>query len=136
VRQMRRPVAHYDVGDLLVHGGVLPQWSLKKTLSLAKEVHAVLRGDDWQAGLARMYGNEPTRWKNSLSGAERLRVIINGLTRVRMCDAKGHMDLRSKGAPSGKGNTMPWFDVPDRVTADQATIVFGHWSTLGLMLRP
>ena len=30
---------------------------------------------------------------------------------------------------------MPWFDVPNRATRD-VTTVFGHWSTLGLLLRP
>ena len=30
---------------------------------------------------------------------------------------------------------MRWFDVPDRKTQD-VTIVFGHWSTLGLIMRP
>ncbi len=131
----RRPLAHYEFGHLLVHAGVPPQWSLKKTLALAGEAQAVLSGDDWQTALARMYGDKPTRWRDDLSGSKRLRVIINGLTRIRVCDAKGHMDLRSKGAPSGKNGMIPWFDAPGRATANQATIVFGHWSTLGLMVR-
>jgi bis(5'-nucleosyl)-tetraphosphatase (symmetrical) len=29
---------------------------------------------------------------------------------------------------------MPWFDVPDRKSRD-ATVIFGHWSALGLMVR-
>jgi len=29
---------------------------------------------------------------------------------------------------------MPWFDVPNRESSD-ATIVFGHWSALGLQHR-
>jgi len=39
----------------------------------------------------------------------------------------------------GPGNPpagyLPWFDVPNRKTAD-ITVVFGHWSTLGLIQRP
>jgi bis(5'-nucleosyl)-tetraphosphatase (symmetrical) len=30
---------------------------------------------------------------------------------------------------------MPWFDVPGRKTAD-VPVAFGHWSTLGLTVRP
>jgi bis(5'-nucleosyl)-tetraphosphatase (symmetrical) len=30
---------------------------------------------------------------------------------------------------------MPWFDVPGRASED-CPIVFGHWSTLGLLVRP
>jgi bis(5'-nucleosyl)-tetraphosphatase (symmetrical) len=30
---------------------------------------------------------------------------------------------------------MPWFDVPGRKTA-HITVAFGHWSTLGTLLRP
>src|SRR5690606_11191200 len=65
----------------------------------------------------------------------RLRVIVNALTRMRMCTVQGHMEFSHKGAPVSNRDMMPWFDVPGRV-AQPDTIVFGHWSTLGLMLRP
>ena len=44
-----RPMAH-AIGDgmLMVHAGVLPQWDMEKTLSLAHEVEMVLRGPDWK----------------------------------------------------------------------------------------
>ena len=29
---------------------------------------------------------------------------------------------------------MPWFDLADRKT-DDVTVVFGHWSALGLLMR-
>ena len=43
-----RPLAHHEHGHLLVHAGVLPQWSLEQTLALAGEVEARLRGPDWK----------------------------------------------------------------------------------------
>jgi bis(5'-nucleosyl)-tetraphosphatase (symmetrical) len=123
-------------GLLMVHGGVLPQWDVAQTLSLAAEVESVLRGPGVVDFLARMYGNQPDRWDDALAGADRLRVIVNALTRLRFCTPEGVMDLRASGglhqAPPG---TLPWFDVPDRKTA-RATVVFGHWSTLGFMRRP
>jgi bis(5'-nucleosyl)-tetraphosphatase (symmetrical) len=123
-------------GLLMVHGGVLPQWDVTQTLMLAAEVEAALRGPGLVDFLSEMYGNEPARWDDSLEGADRLRVIVNALTRLRFCTPEGVMDLHSSGglrdAPPGY---LPWFDVPGRKTAG-ATIAFGHWSTLGFMQRP
>ena len=123
-------------GLLMVHGGVLPQWDVTQTLALAAEVEAVLRGPGLVDFLSQMYGNEPAQWDDSLKGADRLRVIVNALTRLRFCTPEGVMDLSASGglddAPPGY---LPWFDVPGRRTAG-ATIAFGHWSTLGFLQRP
>ena len=123
-------------GLLMVHGGVLPQWDVTQTLMLAAEVESTLRGPDLVDFLSQMYGNEPAQWDDSLKGADRLRIIVNALTRLRFCTPEGVMDLKSSGglqdAPPG---FLPWFDVPGRKTAD-ATIAFGHWSTLGFLQRP
>ncbi|HSV34125.1 MAG TPA: symmetrical bis(5'-nucleosyl)-tetraphosphatase [Ramlibacter sp.] len=122
-------------GWLMVHGGVLPQWDTTQTLMLAAEVEAVLRGPDLVDFLSRMYGNSPARWDDSLQGADRLRVVVNALTRLRFCTPEGVMDLKASGgqhdAPPGY---LPWFDVPGRKTAG-TPIAFGHWSTLGFLQR-
>jgi bis(5'-nucleosyl)-tetraphosphatase (symmetrical) len=123
-------------GLLMVHGGVLPQWDAAQTLALAREVETVLRGRELVDFLAQMYGNQPDRWDDALAGADRLRVIVNALTRLRFCTPQGVMDLRASGRPDQPPPGMlPWFDVPGRRTAD-ATIAFGHWSTLGHVRRP
>jgi len=123
-------------GMLLVHGGVLPQWDLQQTLALAGEVEAVLRGPRLMAFLAHMWGNQPDHWEDGLTGADRLRVIVNALTRLRFCTPEGVMDLKASGrldqAPPGM---LAWFDIPGRRSAD-ITIAFGHWSTLGYLRRP
>jgi len=133
----QQKLAHFENNHLLVHAGVLPKWNVSKTLSLASEVEEVLRSKQWKRGLEKMYGNEPAYWTNSLTGSKRLRVIVNALTRLRMCTAKGHMALSVKSAPASKPRSelMPWFDVPERATRE-VTVVFGHWSTLGLLIRP
>jgi bis(5'-nucleosyl)-tetraphosphatase (symmetrical) len=129
-------MAVYAHGLLMVHGGVLPQWDVAKTLKLAGDVEGTLRGPSLVDFLTHMYGNEPAQWDDSLKGADRLRVIVNSLTRLRFCTPEGVMDLRSSGgladAPPGY---LPWFDVPDRKTAG-TPIAFGHWSTLGFLQRP
>ena len=132
-----RPLAVMACGHLLVHAGVLPQWSAEQTMSLAAEVEAVLRGPDWMTFLGQMYGNTPERWGDSLTGVARLRCIVNALTRMRLCTPDGVMDFKEKEsaqAPAGS-NLLPWFDVPGRRSA-ATPVVFGHWSALGLLLRP
>jgi bis(5'-nucleosyl)-tetraphosphatase (symmetrical) len=132
----RQPLALFEQGHLLVHAGVLPQWTAQKTLALAHEVEAVLRGPDWVDFLRQMYGNMPDTWDDALQGFDRLRCIVNALTRIRFCTADGRMQLvATKGVEKPLPGYMPWFDVPGRGTED-VTVVFGHWSTLGLTMRP
>jgi bis(5'-nucleosyl)-tetraphosphatase (symmetrical) len=123
-------------GLLMVHGGLLPQWDVAQALVLAQEVETVLRGPGLEDFLAQMYGNEPAQWSDSLAGFDRMRVIVNAMTRLRFCTPEGVMNLRASGglkdAPPGH---LPWFDVPGRKSAG-ATIAFGHWSTLGFLQRP
>jgi bis(5'-nucleosyl)-tetraphosphatase (symmetrical) len=131
----RQALARFECGHLLVHAGVLPQWTVKQTLYLAQEVSSVLSGPDWVAFLRQMYGNSPAKWDDKLQGMDRLRCIVNALTRIRFCRADGTMDFGSNESnaktPDG---LMPWFDAPQRQTAD-TPVVFGHWSTLGLTIR-
>jgi bis(5'-nucleosyl)-tetraphosphatase (symmetrical) len=131
-----RPLALDLAGYLIVHAGVLPQWTAARTLELAGEVQAILSGLNWGEFLKDMYGNQPAKWSDDLTGADRLRCIINALTRVRFCTADGTMELtESKGIEANLPGHMPWFEVPGRLTQD-TPIVFGHWSTLGLIMRP
>ena len=120
---------------LMVHAGVLPSWSAQKTLALAAEVQAVLRGSDTLAFFSRMYGDEPAQWRDDLSGAARLRAIVNVLTRMRFCTFDDRIDLDTKeGAAAAPPGFWPWFDAPGRQTAS-TTVAFGHWSTLGWIDR-
>ena len=131
-----RPLALREDDYLMVHAGLLPQWTADQALALAREVEAALRGPDWKDFLRGMYGNEPARWDDHLQGADRLRCIVNALTRIRFCSADGTMDFHTKdGTGEAPAGFMPWFDVPGRRSTD-VTVVAGHWSTLGLVVRP
>jgi bis(5'-nucleosyl)-tetraphosphatase (symmetrical) len=138
VRQQHMAL-HMQIGGgdlLMVHAGVLPQWTVGDTLVLAAEVESVLRGPALGEFLLTMYGNEPAQWSDTLTGSARLRAIVNALTRMRFCSAEGVMEFESKdGAATAPDGFMPWFDVPGRKTAN-ATVAFGHWSTLGWLSRP
>ncbi len=131
-----QPLMHADQGYAMVHAGLLPQWSLDQALALAGEVEQALRGADYRDFLAQMYGNYPESWSEELAGMDRLRMITNAMTRLRVCSQEGRMDFKFKGEladiPSG---FVPWFDVKQRQSAE-ATIIFGHWSALGLQQRP
>lgn len=126
-----------QVGNvLMVHAGVLPQWTADQTMALASEVETVLRSEDWAQFMPQMYGGLPNVWRDDLTGADRLRVIVNALTRLRFCDAQGAMDFSVKeSADKAPAHLMPWFDVPGRLTAD-VRMAFGHWSTVHIEDRP
>jgi len=83
-----------------------------------------------------MWGSEPAAWSSDLRDYARMRVIVNAMTRMRFCTPDGQMDFKVKGevtkAPKG---FVPWFEVPGRKSAD-TTVVFGHWSALGLRVEP
>jgi len=125
-----RQMAIHTHGWLMVHAGVLPPWTLAQTMALAGELEAVLRGPDMQDFLSSMYGNAPTQWQDALEGADRLRVVVNALTRLRFCTPDGAMEFSAnEGAASAPPGYLPWFEVPQRATAG-VPMAFGHWSAL------
>jgi len=131
-----QPLAIREADFLIVHAGVLPQWSANQVITLAQEVETVLRGPGWKEFLAGVFGNAADRWRDDLAGIERHRVIVNALTRLRYCTVDGIMDLKTKeGLDSAPAGVIPWFEVPNRRTSN-VTVVCGHWSTLGLVMRP
>ncbi len=132
----RQPLLHAEGRTVLVHAGLVPQWSLDDARTCAAEVEAMLRSDDYASLLGQMYGDEPDRWDDSLTGVPRLRFIINCMTRIRYCTAEGRIDLQPKGAPGSQpAGLMPWFAVPSPRWVG-AIVISGHWSTLGRVYWP
>ena len=122
-------------GYLMVHAGLLPQWTAEQAVAYAAEVEVALQGDDYLNFLANMYGNLPNAWDDTLTGINRLRVITNAMTRLRVCNRNGEMDFAFKGELADIPNGfIPWFDMPNRATKD-TQVIFGHWSALGLHQR-
>jgi bis(5'-nucleosyl)-tetraphosphatase (symmetrical) len=128
----QQPLAYSANDHLMVHAGLLPQWSASHALELSKEVSESLRSSDWVSYLSTMYGNYPTQWNPKLRGNDRARTIINGMTRLRFCTNKGSMEFATKeGIEAVPSGYMPWFKASAR-QAESKKLVFGHWSTLGL----
>lgn len=131
-----RPLAHAEGGWLMVHAGVAPDWSAEDTLRLAGEVRAALSGPDWHVFMAHLYGDEPREWDEALRGFDRLRVIVNVLTRMRYVTPRGALEFHHKGAPGKQPpGLLAWFDAARKRPLER-TVICGHWSTLGLRREP
>ncbi len=101
---------------------------VKPSDTLAEVLEARLAGEHAGAFLERMYGNEPSRWRDDLEGIDRLRVIVNTFTRMRFIDAEGRLDFTTKeGLDSAPPGFAPWFQYP---RADDPWLLFGHWAAL------
>jgi bis(5'-nucleosyl)-tetraphosphatase (symmetrical) len=127
----QQPLLHREHGFTMVHAGIPPQWTIDEAAGYAREVEAVLRSERCVEFFQHMYGNEPDKWSEELTGMTRLRVITNYLTRMRYCTRKGRLDLISKGAhpEQGKKKMSAWFSHPERKAKDDK-ILFGHWASL------
>ena len=114
----------------MCHAGIAPAWDLKQAKALALELEHILTGEHYCDFLTHMYGNKPDHWSDNLLGMDRLRVICNYFTRMRFCDARGHLVLTYKGTiEQAPAKLYPWYMVPNRHEID-ADIIFGHWAAL------
>lgn len=124
-----RPLMHVEGGYAMVHAGLLPGWSIPRGCSLAREVERALAAPGYREFLAHMYGSTPERWADTLDGWDRLRAIVNVMTRMRFCSRNDDIEVRASGTQPPHG-FQPWFDL--RPAGEESTLVCGHWSTLGL----
>ena len=117
--------------SVLVHAGIPHLWSVDKALSLSREVEAVLQSDKAPEFFAHMYGNTPAVWSDNLLGMDRLRVITNYLTRMRVCSTDGVLQLDFKGAPQDSpAGYLPWFLHYSDTLDSPRHFYFGHWANL------
>jgi len=127
-----RPLIHHDARyGTLVHAGLPPQWDLETALACAREVEdALANPESLRELLHGMYGDRPDRWSGELRGMDRLRFTVNCLTRVRVCDAEGRLELGYKGTLEDvPRDYVPWFRAPGR-RSRSLRVIFGHWSAL------
>ncbi|MBL4629678.1 MAG: symmetrical bis(5'-nucleosyl)-tetraphosphatase, partial [Paraglaciecola sp.] len=120
-----------DEKTLVTHAGLYPQWSIKKALNLSHEVSQQLQAKDWKEFLANMYGNEPTVWKKTLQGEQRLRFIVNAMTRMRFIENHDTLNFSCKTSLDlAPDNLKPWFKVANQNLKAKQKVVFGHWASL------
>ncbi len=116
---------------VMTHAGIAPCWSVAEAKKHAHELEQALRGAHAKDVLAHLFGNTPEVWSESLTGMERLRCIVNYLTRMRYCNAESQLEFTFKAPPSAPcpPGLMPWFVVPHRKDTHW-NIIFGHWASL------
>lgn len=118
-----RPLLHREAGHVMVHAGLLPGWTIDDAAARAREVEALLAAGDLAPLLDRPRATPAA-------------VTLAAMTRLRVCTTDGEMEPKFKGPPEeAPAGTRPWFAVPGRKSAG-TPIVFGHWATLGLRVRP
>lgn len=130
----RQPLFHLEDRVAMVHAGLLPQWSVDRARELAAEAERALV-DDLDGFCRHMYGNAPDRWDDALTGYDRLRVIVNAMTRLRVITPDGRMEFSHKRSPrEAPPGYVPWYRVAGRASRDHF-LVCGHWSAQGLILE-
>ena len=130
----QQPLLYREGNDLMVHAGLLPQWTVAEAEHLAQEAETALRGEHFAETLLALHPNDQLQWTPGLTGSVRFASIINVLTRLRTCSASGVMESSFTGPPDRAPEGLyPWFDIPRRRSAN-ATIVIGHWAAMGLRM--
>lgn len=131
-----RPLFHVEGEYAMVHAGLLPSWPVAQAQALSDEVRMALMAPNYREFLANMWGSTPAAWNDDVAGWDRLRLVVNAMTRMRFCTPDGTIEFKAKGpAQNAPAGCVPWFEAPDRASADHA-IVCGHWSALGLRIEP
>lgn len=126
-----QPLFHYENNFGLLHAGLPPQWDLTQVQTMANLAENALRSSNYKNLLTELYGNSPDIWSDELTGIEQIRFIINCFTRIRFCDENGKLEFENNGElGSQPANLKPWFELPQRKTAD-VKLISGHWSALG-----
>lgn len=129
LRQQPLMIYLQSVETVMVHAGLPPQWPLPVALAHADEVAQLLRGNDFLDCLRNLefHRNQFEQWDEQLTGAQRMRYIVNAFTHLRFCKKDGALDLTTKTKQSAKlGGFRPWYEwyhLPQRV-------LFGHWAAL------
>jgi bis(5'-nucleosyl)-tetraphosphatase (symmetrical) len=132
-----QPLAHWSAEHqvLMVHAGVVPQWTVEQTLACAAEVEQALQSKKPGKFFSKMNKNLVRRWRDNRSGWKRRRLISNILTRLRFCDGNGKILSSASGPPGSQSAPYkPWFKHKQRRTRT-ITVAFGHWAALGLHLK-
>ncbi len=126
----RWPLIHGDGKVLMVHGGLLPQWSPEDAAAIARGLEATLRSPDCRRPLIDRAFDLPDG-----SPWARPRTELTAIANLRTCTAGGEL-CKFKGPPDqAPPGCLPWFRIPGRRGAE-VTVVHGHWGALGLNIGP
>lgn len=114
----KRPFAYWESGYLLVHAGLLPQWSRKRTKSIAQRLERQLR----------------KRKGRQLLDPHKAHPMVDVFTRLRMLDRKTRSSGYSGSPENAPAGLEPWYESwvrRQRKAEKPTTVLFGHWAALG-----
>jgi len=122
-----RPLLHREGDLLLVHAGLLPQWSVETAERLARELEERLeKAGDLVPLLAK---SEPEE-----DDLRELRRALRAFTMLRTCSPDGEPCDFSGRPEDAPRNCFPWFEIPWRLSRGM-TVITGHWAALGLKIE-
>lgn len=130
----RQPVTYRRGDDLMVHAGVLPEWTDQDIDELGAELSAALSSERWRDVVAALRKSRNARLA-AARGLERLAAISAVLQRIRTLGPDGQTASYSGPPDEAPAGCRPWFDIEHR-RRSATRILFGHWSALGLLIRP
>ena len=114
---------------MMVHAGLLPDWSLEEAERRARELETALQTEDRDLILARR-PSEPLE-----SRVEELRRTCLALSLLRTCNVAGEMCDFSGSPDEAPEGCRPWFELWPPLEHG-ITLICGHWAALGLHLGP
>jgi len=127
----RRPLLVRSGGRVLVHAGLLPQWSVEEAESLAARLEGRLRGEGAPQLLA-----EVRRKGEAASGISAEARALQAFALMRAVTPAGELCREFTGPPEeAPEGCHPWFEAPGRRSAG-VEIVFGHWAAVGFRRGP
>lgn len=125
-----RPILHRERTYLMVHAGLLPEWTVSAAEAHARAIEQVLRSTEFESILT-----DVRRPNEELSESQRqLQHHLAVFTRIRMLKSTGEPEFMYNDAPEhAPDHLRPWFEVPHQ--RKNITVIFGHWAALGLRLN-
>ena len=127
-----QPVLQKQDGFLMVHGGLLPEWTEDQTTSYATAITKLLQSDAAALVLEKYRTMRHWKWHDNLSEFDRNMLALQIMTTIRVCHTDGTLKPKFKGPPVDlPEQCKPWFELAHQ-RSSSTRVIFGHWSALGL----
>jgi bis(5'-nucleosyl)-tetraphosphatase (symmetrical) len=121
---------------LMVHAALHPDWSIDDAELAARELEALLRGDQARALLTESHAQALEPWSHDGPSRQRQLAALAVFTRLRCLSTDGALTFDYTGGLADlPEDRVPWWRVPHR-RAKSLTVITGHWAALGYHREP
>lgn len=126
------PLMHQQKKFVLAHAGIFPCWSVQEAQKEANSIQKILQSDKIADFLAYAYSHQDDHWTGKQKGYERNALALHALVHMRMCANTNKLRYGYTGKPENAPKGLKaWYTIKNRPALSH-TILFGHWSALGL----